>query len=555
MNPLADVVLKVSLILSSALVIAVALRSKSAALRHWVLAVGIVCAAATPFLIPVAPAWSIPVRLGSPPMPAPAPQMMAVPVAPGLAPAAADPRVAALRPAASTVRFTALEIMAWIWMAGTAIAGVIFFAGLARLAWIRSRARAVTDRKWLSLAQRVAAALHIRRPITLLQSDQPSLLFTWGHFRPIVILPRDANHWAVDRAHIVLCHELAHVRRGDWLTLIAAEVLRAVYWFNPLAWIAGQRLRDESERACDDEVMGQGIEGAEYAEELLALARILNAERPGWVAAPAMARRSSLERRVTAMVNHQVNRQPVGRAPRVLIFAMLLVLAVAVGGLTTAAQTFASYKGSVVDQTGNIVAGVELTMTNKQTGQKYQVKSSDVGSFEFVGLTSGEYELATISPGFRNAKTPMTIGNKNITGDIRLEVGSLEETITVVDSGEPRVEGAGPIARGYKWPPEKAACTAKPTGGYLAPPTKLQDARPIYPRNGGVPKAADVVILDSRIGTDGSVVEARGVDPAADPDLVSAAVEAVKLWKFTPTLLNCVPIEVQMKVTVNFRTE
>ena len=68
-------------------------------------------------------------------------------------------------------------------------------------------------------------------------------------------------------------------------------------------------------------------------------------------------------------------------------------------------------------------------------------------------------------------------------------------------------------------------------------------------------EAASVVVLDARIGTDGSVVEARGVDPAADPDLVSAAVEAVKLWKYSPTLLNCTPIEVQMKVTVNFRTE
>ena len=343
---------------------------------------------------------------------------------------------------------------------------------------------------WLALTGEVARSLNIRRPVTLLQSDHPSLLFTWGHFRPVVILPRAASEWSADRARIVLCHELAHVRRGDWLALIAAEFLRAVYWFNPLAWMVAKRLRDESERACDDEVMAQGVEGTDYAAELLALARILNAERPGWVTAPAMARRSSLERRVTAMVTSNVNRQPIGRAPRVLTFAMIFAMAVIVGGFTTAAQSFASYAGSVIDQTGNIVTGVTLTMTNKQTGQKYQVKSSDTGSFEFVGLTAGEYELETISPGFRNAKAPVTIGNKNIRDDIRLEVGSLEETITVVDRGEPRVEGAAPTARGYKWPPEKSACTTKPTGGYIAPPTKLQDARPIYPRSGGVPKAA-----------------------------------------------------------------
>ena len=58
------------------------------------------------------------------------------------------------------------------------------------------------------------------------------------------------------------------------------------------------------------------------------------------------------------MVNCDVNRQPVGRAPRVLILAMLFALAVAVGGFTAAAQTFASYGGSVVDQTGNVVTEV-----------------------------------------------------------------------------------------------------------------------------------------------------------------------------------------------------
>lgn len=255
------------------------------------------------------------------------------------------------------------------------------------------------------------------------------------------------------------------------------------------------------------------------------------------------------------MVNNDLNRQPVGRAPRVLILAMLFALAVAVGGFTAAAQTFASFAGSVVDQTGNIVTGVTLTMTNKQTGQKYQVKSGDIGSFEFVGLTSGEYDLETFIAGFKTKKSPMTVGTKNVRNDVRLEVGSLEETITVVDRGEPRVEGVGPSVRGGAAPPEKPTCVVKSTGGFIAQPRKIADARPVYPRNGGVPKAVGVVVLDARIGTDGSVVEARGVDPAVDPDLVAAAIEAVKLWRYTPTLLNCLPIEVEMKVTVNFRTE
>jgi TonB family protein len=553
MNPLGEIVLKVSVILSLALAISAALRAQSAALRHWVLSVGVVCAVTTPVFVSIAPTWRAPLGVLVAKRAEQVP--LVVPVNDIAQSENSATMLASSNTATTTARgVTTAQLLASIWIAGAAVTCAAFLVGLARLSWIRSRARRVRDGAWPTLAREIAGALGIRRRVTLLQSDHPSLLFTWGHFRPIVILPRDASAWSDDRAHIVLCHELAHIRRGDWLVLILAGLLRSAYWFNPLTWLIGKRLRDESERACDDEVMNQGVEGSEYASELLALARILNAERPGWVAAPGMARRSSLERRVTAMVNREVNRQPVGRIPRVLILATIVALAVAVGGFTAAAQTFASYGGSVVDPTGSVVPGVTLSMLNTQSGQKYEITSSDVGSFEFVGLTAGEYELQTFVAGFRTRKSAVTIGSKNVRNDIRLEVGSLEETITVVDRGEPRADNLhASVGKGIR--PEKPACVVKPTGGFLAQPRKIADSRPVYPRSGGVPKADGVVVLDAFIGTDGTVTDAHAVDPAVDPDLAGAAIEAVKLWRYTPTLLNCVPIDVQMKVTVNFRTE
>lgn len=552
MNPVIALVLKVSLILSTALGLSMLLRTRSAALRHWVCSVGIVCALTAPVFVGLAPAWHAPLNLKSIEASRPAPVVW--PEIRAVGPASMEVNAPVNAAAPRIVHLATPQVLVGLWIGGALIGLLTLIAGLARLSWIRSRSRQIEDGMWPELAREIATENGIRRPVTLLQSDRTSLLFTWGVMRPIVILPRDASNWPIDRARIVLRHELAHVRRADWVSLLAAELLRAVYWFNPLTWVIGRRLRDESERACDDEVMSQGVEGTVYATELLALARILNAERAGWVTAPAMARPSSLERRVTAMVNAHVDRQPVGRAPRVVILALMLAMAIAVGGYTLTAQTFASYTGNVLDQTGNVVTGVTLSMTNKQSGQTYQVKSTEAGAFEFVGLVPGDYALETYSPGFRSKIGTVAI-TKNMRSDVHLEVGTLEETINVVDRGEARVEGAGPTTHGYRWPPEKAACVTKPTGGYIAQPTKLVDARPIYPRSGGVPKAGNVVVLDARIGTDGAVVEARGVDPTVDPDLVSAAIEAVKLWKYTPTLLNCIPIEVQMKVTVNFRTE
>ena len=57
--------------------------------------------------------------------------------------------------------------------------------------------------------------------------------------------------------------------------------------------------------------------------------------------------------------------------------------------------------------------------------------------------------------------------------------------------------------------------------------------------------------MDAVIGIDGNIQDVRAVT-SPHPDLESAAIEAVRQWQFTPTLLNCVPIEVRMKVTTNF---
>jgi len=221
MNAVAEIILKVSLILLAALLLAMLLRTRSAALRHWVLSVAIVCAFSTPLLMPMAPVWHFPFTLTRN-QPSPA---VSLPV-PG--DDVVDASSSLVRPSAGagipirSARATGRQWLVWTWMTGTIVGLIALLVGLTRLSWIRSRASRVHDQMWLSLAEQVGRSLNIRRQVTLLQSDHPSLLFTWGHLRPVVILPRSASEWSVDRARIVLCHELAHVRRGDWLSLIAA---------------------------------------------------------------------------------------------------------------------------------------------------------------------------------------------------------------------------------------------------------------------------------------------------------------------------------------------
>src|ERR1700682_1745689 len=126
---------------------------------------------------------------------------------------------------------------------------------------------------------------------------------------------------------------------------MVAELARAGYWFNPVMWIACRRLRLESEQATDDVVLHAGINGSEYASHLLELARAFS-RHSAWLPAPAIARPSSLERRVSAMLNDRVNRAPITRVARVGIIAALSAVAIAIA---SAQGAFSTFSGTVFD--------------------------------------------------------------------------------------------------------------------------------------------------------------------------------------------------------------
>ena len=138
-----------------------------------------------------------------------------------------------------------------------------------------------------------------------------------------VMLPAAAAGWSAERMRVVLLHELAHARHGDWLLQMAAETLRCVWWFNPLAWVVRARLRRESEHTADDLVLARGVPATTCATHLVELAKEARKHRRTWLPAPAMARPSHLERRLSAMLNPHANRRPMTRLARLWSLGLL----------------------------------------------------------------------------------------------------------------------------------------------------------------------------------------------------------------------------------------
>lgn len=546
MTLLFETTVKLSVVLVVALAACAILRRGSAALRHWLLAAALVCAAAMPLLQLSVPRWQLS-RTGLPP---PIAAVAASDAQPAVAPAALPPS-ASLR-SANTPRIAPATPAAWrptlaiVWLAGVMLCISALAVALGRLARLAARAPLIERGPWRQLCDDVSKQYGIERRVALLQSDHPTLLVTWGVLMPKIILPAGAGEWPRDRAHIVLCHELAHVRRGDWVVQLASELLRSAYWFNPIVWIACNVLRRESELACDDLVLRAGVAGPDYASHLLALARSLRTPR-AWLLAPGIAAPSFFERRITAMLNSDVNRNPLPRIGRLATAAALIVLSI---GIASAQTSFARISGVVTDQMGAILPDVAVKLTHTATGTKHEVRTNSSGSYDLIGLESGEYALEAEQLGFAGYRETLTVSpGQLLARNIVLQIGSLQETITVVDSDTP-----GAVRRASSRPPFLTGqrCQPPAIGGNIRVPVKLVDVRPQYPANLHGSGTEGIVELAARVGTDGTMRDVRVVW-SPNIDMASAAVDGVRQWEYSQTLLNCAPVDVPMSVLVYFK--
>jgi len=541
MNPLADAALRASVVLLIGLALRAVLRRRSPALRHIVLAAVILAAPVVALVGAFAPGVALPARL----VDAPSRAIVAAESAgTGTRTAVATTATVdadAPRPAGGS-RAAALIV---IWIAGAALSLGWLLAAAIRLRRVVASASPVEDARWRLTLAAVCDDAGLRRPVRLLVSPDAMLLATWGWRRPRVVIPACALGWSDERARSVLAHEVAHVARHDWLLQSIAETLRALLWWNPLAWLACRALRDDSELACDDAVLHAGVGATAYADHLLQIARLV---APGPVPAAAvmrMARVSTLERRIVAMLNPRLDRRLPSRAA-LLGGAAALALLVLPVAILRAAQPAARQllEGTVYDTTGAVLPGVAVTLD--ADAAKVQTTTDRSGRFRFDGVEPGSHVIQVESPGFRALRQSIQLKNDaDWNRVVMLQVGELRETIAVSRrrpaSITPLTDGSGP--------------TPVRVGGNIRAPRKVENVNPDYPQRLLEAGLQGKVVVEAVVGVDGRVVRTRALTMEAHPDFAKAAVEAVRQWRYEPTLLNGSPIEVVMTVTVDFSLE
>ncbi len=520
------------------------LRRRSAALRHQVWAVGIVASLALPVLTFLLPAWHS-ASLGG------AAGFLSLPH-----PVVAHPnsqRLSSMVVDAASASPLLSQLRGWLvlsWAVGALLIALRLLVGLARTAWVSAHSGTVTADDWVGSLADISRSLEIARRVPVLQCSNPAAMpVTWGVFWPRIILPAGAIEWSSDRRRIVLTHELAHIARQDWPVQICAELVRAFYWFHPLAWIAAARLRQESERACDDTVLNSGLDASDYASQLLELARTLKSSERGWSVALAIARPSHLERRFLAMLNPCTNRRGVSpRAGRLAKLVALVVLLPLAAVRLPAQNLSGRFTGTIFDVSGAAVPNATIVMTSHKAKTIDMTASGAEGSFSFKALPAGEYEMKVLKPGFDPYRAPQIAlePNRDLSLNIRLDIEAITQVVDVPAEGAAQAPASAKSA-------EKPKPTRLRIGGNVQAARILKKVQPVYPDAAKTSSVEGTVVLHAVIGMDGKPLSLQVMNSQVDPQLARAAIEAVSQWRYASTLLNGEPIEIDTTISVNFR--
>ncbi|HEX5413696.1 MAG TPA: thioredoxin domain-containing protein [Terriglobia bacterium] len=183
-------------------------------------------------------------------------------------------QAAASLPAHAASSFSIYQLVAILLLAGLAFRLLGLGLGLLRLR--RSRLRASPVRSHAALEQ-FKAALGVSPAVLISEQISSPVTFGWRH--PRVLLPQKFLQMDEARRRAILCHELLHVRRRDWLWHVVEEVLRCLFWFHlAVAWLVAQ-IRLCREQVVDREVVILAGSRREYLDALFEIASLSRTSR------------------------------------------------------------------------------------------------------------------------------------------------------------------------------------------------------------------------------------------------------------------------------------
>jgi GWxTD domain-containing protein len=162
--------------------------------------------------------------------------------------------------------------LAPFWLLGAAVFYLRHTISCFSVSALRRRGVCAAPTEWKARLELLSSRLSLTRPLSLLESCLVAAPVVLGHFRPVILMPAGLLT-GLPAAHIeaILLHELAHIRRYDYLANVCQRLVEGLLFYHPAAWWISHVIREERENCCDDLAVSVSGSAHRYATALAAL--------------------------------------------------------------------------------------------------------------------------------------------------------------------------------------------------------------------------------------------------------------------------------------------
>lgn len=221
--------------------------------------------------------------------------------------------------------------MFWFWLAGL-LAMLIYNLGGFYLNWrITTRYAFDAPDCWVQKLKILAAKMKISSSVQLMVSEKIVVPFTKGFLKPVILLPIALlSQLPADQLELVLAHELAHIKRRDYLINVFQILVESVLFFNPVVWWLSAVIRKEREHATDDLVVQHQNEQIKLAKALTNL--LVFKSRRNLINHVVYFNKTSNMKRIERLLKHQSRKINFREKVMITLTLFALFLIISTGG-------------------------------------------------------------------------------------------------------------------------------------------------------------------------------------------------------------------------------
>lgn len=161
-----------------------------------------------------------------------------------------------------------------LYLIGLTLHSFKLIGGFVHVHYIRKQKNLTENSLWTKKVELLSAKLKVLKKVSLYFSEHVQIPLTIGYFKPIIIFPIALiNNLDTEQVEAILMHELAHIKRHDYLLNILQCIMETILCFNPFVWLISKIIRQEREYCCDDMVMEEEYNNFTYSKALFIIAQ------------------------------------------------------------------------------------------------------------------------------------------------------------------------------------------------------------------------------------------------------------------------------------------